>query len=212
MRCRTTQRTTLAQAIKIKVPRNRRAAQTVRYVVLFCQTDLNNPAQSCTFRDSLSNYGCFLYNSEIKANPNLWRKTLHKQSWNNAQTNKNKLPKQLVRSVGCQYGVQRVLLNLTIIIEDAKRQRFALWFIIYNSKHNGKYVETKGFSLTDLCDTCSEHPSADTKRFSHVLKLRTKDVDASVLISTIMVVVGRSVIRWRAATFPVWLLWQWSER
>ena len=25
---------------------------------------------------------------------------------------KNKLPKQLVRSVGCRYGVQRVLLNL----------------------------------------------------------------------------------------------------
>ena len=25
---------------------------------------------------------------------------------------KNKLPKQLVRSVGCRYGVQRVMLNL----------------------------------------------------------------------------------------------------
>ena len=32
----------------------------------------------------------------------------------NSQT-KNELPKQLVRSVGCRYGVQRVLLNLAIV-------------------------------------------------------------------------------------------------
>ena len=42
----------------------------------------------------------------------------------NSQT-KNKLHKQLVRSVGCRYGVQRVLLNLAIACAD-------LWFLFFN--------------------------------------------------------------------------------
>ena len=39
----------------------------------------------------------------------------------NSQTN-NKLPKQLVRSIGCRYGVQRVLLNLPNVV--LKSQQF----------------------------------------------------------------------------------------
>ena len=50
-------------------------------------------------------------NSEVKQTQIYDARLCTSNQEKNSQT-KNKLPKKLVRSVGCRYGVQRVLLNL----------------------------------------------------------------------------------------------------
>ena len=80
-------------------------------------SDSPQPTKKMSLKERNYFFFSFLQNqdsSEVKQSQIYDTRLCTSNQETNSQT-KNKLPKHLVRSVGCRYGVQKVLLNLANI-------------------------------------------------------------------------------------------------